>query len=146
MSQKRVIPYLPAGRKMEYVSAENPHIQAAKQVAMRDSLDPNHPTGAVLVLHGKIIGQGANGSAIHQRLGCIRKRLQVKTGQHYWLCRGCHPHNHAEQKAIKNTVQNEHKTEGADIYLWGHWWCCQSCWNAIIGAGIKSVFLSKDEQ
>src|SRR3989344_441935 len=43
-------------------------------------------------------------------------------------------------------VKNGHETIGADLYLWGHWWACQPCWNAIIEAGIENVYLLKDSE
>jgi hypothetical protein len=34
----------------------------------------------------------------------------------------------------------------ADLYLWGHWWCCESCWTAILGAGINKVYLEEGSE
>ena len=30
---------------------------------------------------------------------------------------------------------------GADLYLFGHWWCCETCWNYMIKHKIKNVYL-----
>ena len=38
-------------------------------------------------------------------------------------------------------MKNGHDTVGADLYLWGHWWACAPCWNAIIESGIENVYL-----
>jgi len=136
------LPYLPDGRTIEYVPVDNPFMQAAKMVAETESLDTDHQTGAVIVKDKQIIGVGANGSYTHVRFGCMRKRLNIPTGKGYFLCNGCAPKNHAEQKAIKATDD----PNGADLYLWGHWWCCQSCWQKMIRAGIKNVYLPEDAQ
>jgi hypothetical protein len=43
------LPYLPPNRRILYVSLENQFMQAAKDTAENFSLDPSHPTGAVMV-------------------------------------------------------------------------------------------------
>ncbi len=141
---KKELPYLPESREILYVPADNKFMQAAQKVAEIKSLDSGFKTGAVIVRDGKIIGQGANGSDFHEKFGCVRKFLKIKTGEKYWLCPGCSPKNHAEQSAIKDAKFRGISTQGADLYLWGHWWCCQSCWKKMIEAGIKNVYLSED--
>ena len=135
------LPYIPEGRDILYVKSDHAFMTLAKNVAKQGSLDALHPTGAVLVLDGTPIGAGANGSAFHTRFGCVRKFLGVPTGKGYALCCGCSPKNHAEQKAIQDALKKGHNPAGADLYLWGHWWCCSSCWDAMIKAGIKNVYL-----
>lgn len=132
------LPYLPNGREIKYVPVDHPHLQAAKLVAETESLDTAHQTGAIIVKDDKIIGAGANGSKLHINLGCIRKKLHIKTGTKYFLCPGCAPKNHAEQTALKSCKLDP---KDADLYLWGHWWCCQSCWQSMIKSGIKNVYL-----
>jgi hypothetical protein len=53
-------PYLPAGRSILYVPITNPFMAEAKRVCMKYSTDHNHPTGAVVVKDGMVIGRGAN--------------------------------------------------------------------------------------
>jgi dCMP deaminase len=132
------LPYLPTGKEILFVPETNTFIKEAKNVAGTLSRDTAHPTGAVIVLDGKIIGRGANGSDYHEKNGCERKKQNIPTGEKYELCPGCDPKNHAEQTALKNCVK---LLKGADLYLWGHWWCCESCWGKMIQAGIKNVFL-----
>lgn len=137
------LPYLPGGRQILYVASDNKFIKAAKNYALTHSLDPAHRTGAVIIDGGKIIGYGANGSAFHKTNGCERKRQNIPTGEGYDLCEGCSPINHAEQKAIADVESKGLSCKGADLYLHGHWWCCESCWNAMIKVGIRDVYLSK---
>lgn len=138
------LPYLPTGKDIFYVEVEHEFMQLAKNVAKNGALDLLHPTGAVLVKNHIPIGAGANGSSFHTHVGCVRKLLQVPTGKFYSLCRGCLPKNHAEQKAIKDALRKNEDPNGADLYLWGHWWCCESCWQAMIKAGINRVYLPKE--
>lgn len=140
------LPYLPENREILYVSEENKFLQAAKRAAEKLSLDKNQPIGCVIVKNGKIIGTGANGSKYHEKYGCERKRQNIPTGQGYELCEGCHPKNHGEQSTIKNVQENYPENyaallEGSDLYLWGHWWCCESCWSKMIEAKIKNIYL-----
>ena len=138
---KKEFPYLPIGREIKFCKLENKFLQAAKLVAETESLDPSFPTGAVIVKNSKLIESGANGSNYHKNFGCERKKIGSKTGEDYELCEGCRPCNHAEQKAICNLFAKNKNPQDADLYLWGHWWCCQSCWQKMIEVEIKNVYL-----
>ncbi|MCX6716706.1 MAG: deaminase [Candidatus Taylorbacteria bacterium] len=134
-------PYFSEEMIFKSVPAQNEFINLAKEYARKYSLDKAMPIGSVLVNKGDIIGIGANGSDYHNNHICERVRQKIPTGQGYELCEGCHPKNHSEQKAIQDAIKKGNKTEGTDLYLWGHWWCCRWCMNAIKKAGIKNVFL-----
>jgi deoxycytidylate deaminase len=142
-TQPIIYPYLPTGRSIGYVPADNQFMQAAKQFALEHSLDEAMPTGSIIVKDDQIVGRGANGSDYHQSHGCERVRLGIPTGQQYELCVGCHPKNHSEPRAIAAAAA---AARGADLYLWGHWWCCQPCWNAIIAAGVNHVYLQEGSE
>lgn len=137
-------PYL--SKKLPLSYSESLYLKRANEVAEKESVDPRQHTGMVIVKSAKIVGQGANGSVYHNRNGCERQRLGIPTGERYDLCEGCNPKNHAEPKAIANAIENGHKDvlQGSTAYLWGHWWCCESCTNAMIDVGIKKVVLSKE--
>lgn len=141
-------PYMPKGEHILYVAKEDKFILEAKKYALANSLDKIMPTGSVIVLNGKIIGYGANGSDFHEKNGCVRVKRNIPTGQNYELCEGCHPKNHSEPKAIESALRNyqKNKLKDAELYLWGHWWLCEPCWNAIKSAGIKKVYLQKDSE
>ena len=143
-------PYLPEGRQFKYVPISNLFMAETKRVTFEQSTDINHPTGAVIVKDGKIVGVGANKSALrnkwllnfHKTKFCIRRFLKIKSGQKYWLCPGCASHRlHAEPQAVKDAQKNHGDITGADLYHWGHWWCCQPCWDSMIKAGIRDVYL-----
>lgn len=139
-------PYLPEGRNFLYVPENNPYIQEAKKYAREHSLDFFTPTGSVIVVDEKIIGMGANGSDYHKTHECERVKQNIPSGQGYELCEGCHPKNHSEPKAIHSAKESSYDTKGADLYLWGHYWCCEPCWNAMISAGIKNVYLMEGSE
>jgi deoxycytidylate deaminase len=134
-------PYIPEGREIEYVSAMHPAMQAAKEFARLHSLDKGQPTGSALEKNGVVIGLGANGSDYHLKHGCERVRQGIPTGQRYELCEGCHPKNHSEPRAIGAARTSGRDPAGSNLYLWGHWWCCEPCWSAINEAGINHVYL-----
>ena len=137
-------PYLPEGRTIQYVSDDNPcmaYMMGARRVAQERSLDKAMPGGAVIVKGGAVLGMGANGSDYHERVECKRVKLGCKSGEGYELCEGCSSKNHSERRAIEYARQRGHDTKGADLYLWGHWWCCESCWSIMIEAGIENVYL-----
>lgn len=116
----------------------------------------NHSTGAVVVKEGKVIGRAANQAGFknrklqefHGKGFCVRRLLKISSGQKYWLCPGCaKSHDHAEWRAVRGALQNAQSLTGtssiagADLYLHGHWWCCKPCWDAMIAAGIRDVYL-----
>jgi deoxycytidylate deaminase len=142
-------PYLPEGREIKYVLETDVFIKQAKKERV-NSTDDSHPTGAVVVKEGLVIGKGANQSALknkkfrefHAKYFCIRRFLKIPSGQKYWLCPGCASFRyHAESQAIKNALLKHNSLVNSDLYLYGHWWCCQPCWEKMIKAGIKNVFL-----
>lgn len=154
MEKKKIeYPYLPENREIKYVEEDDIFMSAAKKICNEKSTDKNHPTGAVVVKDGLIIGAGANQSSLknsklvdfHQRGWCLRKLLKVKTGTKYWICPGCSDYRfHAESMALRDAIDNGYDTMGADLYLYGHWWCCKKCWDKIIKEKIKNVYLVKN--
>lgn len=139
-------PYIPKGREIAYVGIDNKYMQVAFKVARDESLDKMMQTGSAVVKDGVVMGVGANGSDYHEKHECERVKQGIPTGQGYELCEGCHPKNHSEPTAIRRAQEAGHDTVGADLYLWGHWWCCQPCWESMISGGIKNIYLLKDAE
>jgi deoxycytidylate deaminase len=139
-------PYIPDGKTIKYVPMDNEFIQAAKTYACQHSLDKKHKTGSVVVKNREIIGSGANGSDYHEHNECERVKQNVPSGEGYELCEGCHPKNHSEPAALADAQKNDHQTQGADLYLWGHWWCCEPCWNTMTAGGINQVYLAEGSE
>ena len=134
-------PYLPAGRTILYVPASNEFMAATKEFARKNNT-VKHVGAAVVVRDGRIIGRGSIGAGFHgAQGGCIREKMNVPTGTRYDLCKGCSHENHSEASAIRDAKEHNEDTHGADLYLWGHWWCCEPCWRAMLEAGISNVYL-----
>ena len=139
-------PFIPKGKTIHYVPAGNEYMKAAKEFALSHSLDKNQQTGSIIVKNGEIIGKGANGSDYHETHECERAKRGIPTGQGYELCEGCHPKNHSERKAIEDAKSKNNDTAASNLYLWGHWWCCEPCWNAMEDAGIKNIYLLEESE
>jgi len=151
---------LPAGAgaerpRVEYIDDDHPSMQEArhvKEAALADDtpIDENRPIGAVLVDDDTTLATGTNGSEYHVEEGCTRQELReqgedIPSGEGYDLCEGCGPEHHAEQTAIDTAYEEGHEDlEGADIYMWGHWWCCDPCWDRMLEEGIDTVYLPSD--
>jgi len=142
-------PYLPEGREIKFVPETNEFMTEAKRIRDTESTDLKNPTGAVVVKDNKIIGKSANHAKLtnpkllnlHSKY-CVRRILHIPSGKGYFLCPGCANYKqHGESSAIRNALKNGGDTNGADLYLFGHWWCCKPCWDTMIKAGIKDVYL-----
>lgn len=137
-------PYLPPNRTISYVSPQNKFLKEARKVKNKKGCS-GHPTGAVVVKNKRIIGRGSN--AGKKVPICPRLQQGFKTGKGWHLCKKiCLQEGHAEAMAVKNAQKNNKNIKGADLYLDGHWWCCKPCWNAMIKAGIKNVYLHQDSK
>jgi len=150
VSEKIEYPYIPKGRTILHVPEDNPFMRLAEEMRNTKSTDAIHPTGAVIVLGGEIVGKAANQSrlkskkarALHGNGLCIRRIFKIPSGKKYWLCPGCAlSKHHAELQSLKDALRNGKSAQGADMYLYGHWWCCKPCWDGIEKASIKSVYV-----
>jgi deoxycytidylate deaminase len=134
-------PYIPEGRAVFYVPLSNKYMTQAREYAREHSLDKEMPNTSVIVKNDEVIGIGANGSTYHQTHECERVKRNIPTGEGYELCEGCHPKNHGEGRAIADAETKGNDMKGADLYMWGHWWCCKNCWEKMITSGIRNVYL-----
>ena len=143
-------PYLPLGREIKYVPEDNLFMQEAMRAQKELSTDHSVSTGAVVVLENRVLGRGANQSALkskwliefHKNTFCVRRFFKIPSGQKYWFCPGCASfRHHAEASALRDALSKKIDVNGADIYLYGHWWCCKSCWDSMTKAGVKNVYL-----
>jgi dCMP deaminase len=138
-------PYLPEGREIKYVPADDKYMLAAKEIAEKSTC-VKQKTGAVIVKNGEIIASGSN-TGVKEVTVCPREKNGYETGTGYELCETtCGQEGHSEAVAVMNGIGEKIDLMDADLYLYGHWWCCQPCWEAMIAAGIKNVYLSEDSK
>ena len=101
--------------------------------------------GAVIVGEDKKIkATGYNGTpskvtSCYEIGKCYRMENNIPSGTMYETCRSIH----AEQNAIIQAGQD--RCQGASMYIYGHDFICILCKRFIIQAGIKEVFLRKDD-
>lgn len=150
-SKQIIYPYLPEGRNIKIVSENNEFMARALEVRKK-SKDRLIPIGIVAVKDSVIVGEEVNKPGYesellinwHKRWMCFRRWFKAKTGTKYWLCPGCAGSaNHSESRLIRK-MRKEGKVDllkNADIYMAGHWWCCKPCWDKMIEAGIRDVYV-----
>ena len=134
-------PYLPEGRTISYVLETDRYMSLAKEYAEKYRSNLIQPGAAVVVRDGEVIGIGSIGNNPAHKLGCVRVELNMPTGEGYELCDGCNPMFHSEASAVRDMQTKNENGTNADLYLWGHWWCCKDCWDSMISAGIRDVYL-----
>ncbi|MBU0646304.1 hypothetical protein KJ611_02385 [Patescibacteria group bacterium] len=128
------LPYLPEGREIKYVALDNELMAQAKIARQECSGDTLYPVGAVLVRGGEVLCRAGNGfnqgsDKLHI---CPRVVEGCPSGTGYDLC-GLHDApGHAENMLMQVARGQGIDTNGADVYLCGHWWCCEPCWQAMI--------------
>lgn len=93
--------------------------------------------GAIIVKDNIILGKGnnsvPNGTKPCTEKTCIRKLLNLKSGERQELCKVVH----AEQNAILNALFNKNDINGSTIYVTKS--PCMICAKILINAGIKKV-------
>ncbi|MBI4122307.1 MAG: hypothetical protein HY461_03165 [Parcubacteria group bacterium] len=134
-------PFLPPGGAYNNtVSANHPFMLAAKR-HMEQSGCRKHATSAVIVKDGAIIAQGSNAGTLVPI--CPRVYKGYGTGEGYRYCKEyCGQHGHAEIMAVRDGQAKGIDMNSADIYLYGHWWACKNCWEAMQAAGINTVYVT----
>jgi len=111
-------------------------MEITKVIAKRSTCIKRN-VGAVIVRDKRILSTGYNGApkglAHCETIGCIRKSMNIPSGQRHELCRGLH----AEQNAIIQAAWHGVKIEGATLYCTHQ--PCVICVKMMINAGIVRV-------
>lgn len=116
----------------------------AKQAAIRSNCI-RAQVGAIIVdSNNKIKSTGYNGTPSHvvsclEKGTCFRQDNNIPSGTRYETCRSIH----AEMNAIIQA--GEGLCRDGSIYIYGHNQVCIMCKRFIIQAGIKNIFLQKNE-
>jgi dCMP deaminase len=95
--------------------------------------------GAVVVKNKQILATGYNGAPTGiehcDKVGCLREKLGVPSGQRHELCRALH----AEQNAFLQAARHGVSLDGATLYITTQ--PCSICAKMIINAGIKKIVI-----
>ncbi|MFC1807681.1 cytidine/deoxycytidylate deaminase family protein [Candidatus Omnitrophota bacterium] len=96
--------------------------------------------GAVIVKDKHILSTGYNGAPKDikhcSKVGCLREKLKIPSGQRHELCRGLH----AEQNAIIQAALYGISLKGATLYCTNL--PCSICAKMIINSGIRDIVSS----
>ncbi len=139
-------PYMPEGRELRYVAADHPFMQAAALARKECAGDPSYPVGIVLVKNGEVVARAGNlynrgPGQIHV---CKRIVHEPPSGTGYDLCDQHDSPGHSERMVIQVAKEQGIDVSGCDAYMYGHWWCCEPCWDVMIENGIRDVYVVDD--
>lgn len=135
-------PYLPEGRQFKFVGEDNDFMKEARVARETLAGDPSYPVGIVMVKDGQIVARAGNGyNQGRQTHVCPRLVLECPSGTGYDLCDLHVSAGHSEPMVVKEAQKAGIDTKGADVYMYGHWWCCEPCWKSMLDAGVRDVYL-----
>lgn len=133
-------PYLPEGRSLLYVPAENAFMQEAKAFMQRSGCR-KHANAAVAVLNNQVVAKGSN-AAMAVTI-CPRVYKGYGTGEGYQYCKEyCGQQGHSEVMMVRDAQTKGIDLAGADIYLYGHWWACKNCWDTMLAERVGNVYVT----
>lgn len=114
-------------------------LQVADLVSKRSTCMRRN-VGAVVVKDKRILSTGYNGAPsglVHcDKIGCIREKMKIPSGQRHELCRGLH----AEQNALLQAALYGISVKGASLYITNQ--PCSICAKMIINAGINEIVIT----
>lgn len=116
-------------------------MQIASVVSSRSTC-MRRQVGALLVLNKRILATGYNGAPVglsHCReIGCLRRELEIPSGERHELCRGLH----AEQNAIIQAAV--HGVAIKDSVLYCTHYPCAVCAKMLVNAGVAALVLAEN--
>jgi len=114
-------------------------LEVAKLVSKRSTC-LRRSVGAVLVKDKRILATGYNGAPRGLRhcidIGCMRKELNIPSGERHELCRALH----AEQNALIQASLYGISVKESSLYATNQ--PCVICAKMLINAGIKEIVIS----
>ena len=109
------------------------------QLVSKRSTCLRRKVGAVLVKDKRILATGYNGAPRNLphciETGCLRDKLNIKSGERHELCRGLH----GEQNALLQASLHGVSVKDSVLYCTTH--PCIICAKMLINAGIKEVVI-----
>ena len=115
---------------------EMAHVVSKRSTCLRRNV------GAILVKDKHILSTGYNGAPKGFKhcaeVGCIRKKMDISSGERHELCRGLH----AEQNAIIQAAVFGTSITSSTLYCTNA--PCVVCVKMLINAGVKGIIYSGD--
>jgi dCMP deaminase len=116
-------------------------MKIARDVAERSTCLKRN-VGAIIVRDHRILSTGYNGAPKNiehcEKAGCLRKKLNVPSGERHELCRGLH----AEQNAIIQAAWDGVQIKDGTMY--STYQPCIICVKMLINAGIRKLVYQGD--
>lgn len=113
-------------------------LEMAQLISKRSTCLRRH-VGAVAVRDKRILATGYNGAPSGLKhcieVGCLRKKLNIPSGQRHELCRALH----AEQNALIQASLYGISVKGSTLYATNQ--PCVICAKMLINAGIKEIVI-----
>ena len=113
-------------------------MEITRQVATRSTCLRRH-VGAVIVRDKRILATGYNGAPRGMehcdKVGCLREKMGIPSGQRQEICRGLH----AEQNAFLQAAL--HGTSLKDAILYSTTQPCIICAKMLINTGIREIII-----
>ena len=126
---------------MERDSIDIHYMKMAYLVSERSTCLRRH-VGAVLVKDGQLLSSGYNGAPCGiehcTEETCVRKKLNIPSGEKTELCISVH----GEQNAICQAAKNGVNINGSTLYCTT--FPCIACAKAMVNAGIKRIVYNED--
>lgn len=140
--------YLPEGKEIKHASLSDSFMTAAKEAQETLAGDQLYPIGLVYVRDGEILARGGNGFAKGSNYIHICPRIvhECKSGEGYDLCHHHDPDGHSEAMGIKDAQSRGVDLKGADAYMYGHYWACKPCWDKMLSAGIRDLYVLENAE
>lgn len=112
--------------------------------------------GAIIVMNEQVVASGYCGAPrgtkdCLERNSCMRKIMNIPSGERYELCRSVH----AEQNAIINAARAGVNIYGGDMYIWCYCretnktfesYPCLMCLKVVANAGLKKIYYLAPEE
>ncbi len=125
---------------MKNIKKDNYYLNYAKKISVNANCIKGK-VGAILVKDDKIISEGVNsvpnGITPCTEETCLRKKLNLKSGENQELCFVVH----AEQNALINALNNRIDVKDSTLYVTKQ--PCIICAKMLINAGIKKIIYLK---
>lgn len=150
---------VPDGLEIRFTDMENPFMQKAflhmvKHAELQKALGIRPVTSVIRTKDGALIYgvvgelEDENDVTWHEKEGrCARYQAGSATANSdYDSCPGCRHDRHSERAAVRKALRDGVDLTDSELYMYGQWWACEPCMNAVRDAGIPVLYVLKDSR